>query len=196
MKPEHATLCAAAALAAALFFAAPAATQSSAELVSGPGVGLTREKCRICHDLGHITRSQLSREQWVDNLRMMRERGAQFSDEEARIMLDYLATYYGREPPPPPAPDTLAAGAGGDLVAGLLQAHACTGCHTLDKRVVGPSFREIAERYGGDGGAAAQLAQKVRQGSQGVWGQVPMPPTAGISDGDLAAIVQWVLAQK
>ena len=163
--------------------------------MSGPGATLTENKCKICHELQHIRRTPLSRGEWADNLKNMRERGTPMTDAELAVILDYLSLYYSRDPAPSPAPDTLSAG-GSDPIAGLLETHACSGCHSLDRRVVGPSFREIAQRYAGDAGAAARLAAKVRRGGQGAWGQVPMPPAAGIPDPDLAKLLDWVLGQK
>jgi cytochrome c551/c552 len=174
---------------------AGAIAQAPDKLSSGPGSTLTENKCKICHELQHIRRTPLSRGEWADNLKNMRERGTPMTDEELATILDYLSTYYSRDPAPPAAPDTLA-GVGGDPVAKLLEAHACSGCHTLDKRIVGPSFREVAQRYAGDAGAAARLAAKIRSGGQGVWGQVPMPPAAAIADAELATLVGWVLSQK
>jgi cytochrome c551/c552 len=190
LRPEGLLACALLALAAPAGFA-----QDADKLVSGPGATLTENKCKICHELQHIRRTPLSRGEWADNLKNMRERGTPMDDAEMAIILDYLATYYSRDPAPPPAPDTLAGG-GGDPVAKLLNAHACSGCHTVDKRVVGPSFREIAQRYAGNASAAASLAQKVRKGGQGAWGQVPMPPAPGISDAELNTLIGWVLGQK
>jgi len=169
--------------------------QDPDKLISGPGSTLTENKCKICHELQHIRRTPLSRGEWADNLKNMRERGTPMTDAELAVILDYLSAYYSRDPAPSPSPDTLST-AGSDPIAKLLEAHACSGCHTLDKRVVGPSFREIARRYAGDVGAAARLAAKVRRGGQGVWGQVPMPPAAGIADPDLDRLLEWVLAQK
>ena len=174
---------------------APAAAQNPDKLISGPGSTLTENKCKICHELQHIRRTPLSRGEWNDNLKNMRERGTPMTEEEFAVILDYLATYYSRDPAPPAAPDTLAGGAGGDPVAKLLDAHACSGCHALEKRVVGPSFREVARRYAGDAGAASRLAAKVRAGGQGAWGQVPMPPSA-IPEAELSALIGWVLGQK
>jgi cytochrome c len=196
LRPEF-RFCAIAAAAAAAFFFAAARAQPKGDitLVSGPGAGLTQSKCQICHELRHIERARLSRGEWADNLKNMRERGTPMSDEELAIILDYLAAYYSRDPAPPAAPDTLAAG-GGDPVAALLQAHACSTCHSVEKAVVGPAFRDIARRYAAQADAPARLAQKIRQGGQGAWGQVPMPPAATLSEPELTTLVQWVLQQK
>ena len=161
-------------------------------LVSGPGSTLTENKCRICHELQHIQRSPLSRGEWADNLKNMKERGTPMTEAEMAVILDYLAVYYNREKPAPaPSPDTLAGG--GDPMQRLLEANGCTGCHAPDRKVVGPAFREIAAKYAGDASAAARLAQKIRQGGQGAWGNVPMPPNPGLSDPDLQSVVSWLL---
>jgi cytochrome c len=71
----------------------------------------------------------------------------------------------------------------------------CAVCHAVDKKGVGPSYKEIAAKYKGDANAAAVLAERVRKGSKGVWGQVPMPPTpaARLSDAEPKAVVDWLL---
>ena len=76
----------------------------------------------------------------------------------------------------------------------LAEKNLCLSCHAVDKRVVGPSFREIAAKYRGDAGAAAKLADKVRKGGKGVWGAIPMPPNKDVSDEDLRTLVAWVLS--
>jgi cytochrome c551/c552 len=169
--------------------------QDPDKLISGPGSTLTENKCKICHELQHIRRTPLSRGEWADNLKNMRERGAPVTDPELATILDYLSVYYARSAPPPPSPDTLST-AGGDPVAKLLEANGCSACHALESRVVGPSFSEVAKRYAGDAGAATRLAAKVRAGGQGAWGQVPMPPAPAIPDADLSALIGWVLGQK
>ena len=65
----------------------------------------------------------------------------------------------------------------------LAKKHACFACHTLDKKMVGPSYKDVAAKYRSDKDAAGKLAQKVKNGSQGVWGTVPMPPNAGSRSG-------------
>lgn len=77
----------------------------------------------------------------------------------------------------------------------LAQANSCLSCHNVDRRVVGPAYKDVAKKYRGDPGATARLAKKVRNGSKGVWGQPPMPPQTNVSDADLKAIIAWVLAR-
>jgi cytochrome c len=78
----------------------------------------------------------------------------------------------------------------------LAKKHACFACHTLDKKMVGPSYKEVAAKYGTDKSAPAKLADKVKNGSQGVWGTVPMPPNTTVPDADISALVKWILSQK
>ncbi len=93
----------------------------------------------------------------------------------------------------------LAAGAAAPALAdpqAAMTKAGCTACHTVDKKLVGPSFKDIAARYKGKADAVAALAEKSRKGGSGVWGPVPMPPNTPdkISDADLKAAVEWILA--
>jgi cytochrome c551/c552 len=178
--------------------AVPAA--ALAQLVPGPGAELTQAKCAICHEIEYVTRAPQSRAQWEDVVRTMLERGTPMTPDEMKVITEYLATYYNREPPSAAAKaasaQAAAAHAAADPVTRLLNGNGCLGCHTADKALVGPAFRDVAAKYRGDPAAAARLAQKVRAGGQGVWGQVPMPPNPGLSDADAKLLVDWVLAQK
>lgn len=168
-------------------------------LIPGKGSDLTTARCATCHDAQHITRAKLSRGEWEYNIQNMKERGAPMAPGEIPVILEYLATYYNRDtpaPPPDPAASGYGVGGGDDPVAKLLNANACVACHTLDKRVVGPSFKEVAAKFAGDRGAAALLAKKIKEGGAGNWGNVPMPPHPQLSDADLDRIVGWILQQR
>jgi len=95
---------------------------------------------------------------------------------------------------PAAAPAQVAA-AGGNASA-LLEKNGCFACHALDKKVLGPSYKEVAAKYAGDRNAAATLEKKVKAGGVVSWGQVPMPPHPQISDADLTAMVKYILAAK
>jgi cytochrome c len=78
----------------------------------------------------------------------------------------------------------------------LAKKHNCLACHAVDKKLVGPSYKEVAAKYRGDSSAPAKLFDKVKKGGQGVWGQVPMPPNTQVPDADIKALVSWILSQK
>ena len=69
----------------------------------------------------------------------------------------------------------------------------CLACHQIDKKAVGPAYKDIAKKYKGQAGADAKLAEKVKKGGQGVWGPVPMPPNVAVPDADIKKLVDWIL---
>lgn len=75
---------------------------------------------------------------------------------------------------------------------GLAQKNACMSCHGVDKKIVGPAFKEIAAKYKGKG-VEATLAKHVKEGTKGNWGQVPMPPNPQVKDEDIKKIVAWIM---
>jgi len=78
----------------------------------------------------------------------------------------------------------------------LAQKNACMSCHGVDKKIVGPAFKEVAKKYADDKTAKDRLVAKVKAGGKGVWGQVPMPPNPGVKPEDAEKIVAWVLSLK
>jgi cytochrome c len=94
---------------------------------------------------------------------------------------------------------TIAAGAVLSLPAQaseeLAKKYMCLTCHTVDKKLVGPAYHDVAAKYKGDKGAEAKLVEKVKKGGVGVWGQIPMPPNDKVPDADLKTLVKWVLSK-
>ena len=80
--------------------------------------------------------------------------------------------------------------------AGLAQKKNCMACHAVDKKLVGPSYKDVAAKYAGQNDAAAALVQKVLKGGSGVWGPVPMPANAQVSEAEAKQLVTWVLSLK
>jgi cytochrome c len=78
----------------------------------------------------------------------------------------------------------------------LLKEKACLSCHTLDKKLVGPAYKEVAAKYKSRKDAQAYLAKKIREGSTGVWGQIPMPPNATVSGDDAKTLASYILTAK
>src|SRR5512135_2937132 len=71
----------------------------------------------------------------------------------------------------------------------------CLACHTVDKKVVGPAYKDVAKKYKGQADAEAKLIEKVKKGGSGVWGPIPMPPNTAVPDADVKALVEWILKQ-
>jgi cytochrome c len=80
--------------------------------------------------------------------------------------------------------------------AELARAKNCMACHAVDKKLIGPSYKEVALKYANDKNAVPQLAKKVREGGVGVWGQIPMPANPQVSAEEATKLVNWVLGQK
>jgi cytochrome c len=87
-------------------------------------------------------------------------------------------------------------GADAKAAEALAQQSGCLACHTVDKKLVGPGYKQIADRYRNDRGAEANLFKKVKEGGKGAWGDIPMTPNAHVKDQDIKTIVQWILSIK
>ncbi|MBV8210013.1 MAG: c-type cytochrome [Burkholderiaceae bacterium] len=78
----------------------------------------------------------------------------------------------------------------------LAQKKNCLACHTIDKKLVGPSYKDVAKKYENDKDAPARLAKKVREGGVGVWGQIPMPANPQVNEAESLQLAKWVLSLK
>ncbi len=78
----------------------------------------------------------------------------------------------------------------------LAKAKNCMACHAVDKKLVGPSYKDVAKKYAGDAKAADMLATKIMKGGSGVWGAIPMPANPQVNEADAKKLAAWVLNQK
>jgi cytochrome c len=76
----------------------------------------------------------------------------------------------------------------------LAQKYACTGCHAVEKKIVGPAYQEVAKKYAGQKDAELSLIKSIKSGGSGKWGPVPMPAQAALSDADAKTLAAWILA--
>ena len=77
----------------------------------------------------------------------------------------------------------------------LAKSKNCMACHAIDKKLIGPAYKDVAAKYKGDAKAPAMLAEKIKAGGKGVWGQIPMPPN-NVTPEEAAKLAAWVLSQK
>jgi len=78
----------------------------------------------------------------------------------------------------------------------LAQKKNCLACHAVDKKVVGPAYKDVAAKYAGQKDAVDKLTQKVLKGGSGVWGQIPMPANPQVSEAEAKQLVTWILGMK
>lgn len=80
--------------------------------------------------------------------------------------------------------------------ADLAQKKNCMACHAVDKKVLGPAFKDVAAKYAGQAGAVDKLADKVMKGGSGVWGNIPMPANPQVTDAEAKQLVGWIMTLK
>ena len=78
----------------------------------------------------------------------------------------------------------------------LMKKDGCAACHAIDKKIIGPAYVDVAVKYKGDKDAVAKLSKKVKDGSSGVWGPIPMPPNTATSPADITELVSWIMTLK
>ena len=178
-----------------------------------PGYALAQQKCGICHSADYVSHQPpgLDQAHWTAEMgKMQHSYGAPLDRDEIALIGAYLAVAYGSAKASDTsvtsltsswdaaqiARDSKLASEGATVdVQALLTANACLGCHALQKVVVGPAFRAVAARYRGEANAPALLANSIRQGGVGKWGQVAMPPMAHLGDDQIRALAAFVLKQ-
>lgn len=171
-----------------------------------PGYRLVQQHCMTCHSAQYVLTQPPSspRSYWSATVKKMKAPfGAPIPDEDMPAIVDYLTKTYGAERTataaatpssdktvPSPAPL-----AGGRDPQALLAANNCTACHAVDKKVVGPAFKDVAAKYAHQPDAIAHIEQSIRGGGSGRWGQVPMPPFPDMSREDAQRLAAWILGR-
>jgi cytochrome c len=78
----------------------------------------------------------------------------------------------------------------------LARSKNCVACHHLERKMIGPAYKAIAERYAKDESAEKALSEKVIKGGAGSWGQTPMPPQPSVSPAEAETLVKWILSNQ
>jgi cytochrome c551/c552 len=177
-----------------------------------PGFLVAQQKCGICHSADYISYQppKMTQAQWTAEMtKMQQSYGAPISEREIELLGAYLADAYGDADSVaaadrgPAEGRTVVVGSGSSQsekasidVQALLNNNACLGCHAVERRVVGPSYREVAKKYEADPAATVKVSASIKTGGVGRWGQVPMPPFGGLTEAELTALGQFILKQR
>lgn len=169
-----------------------------------PGFEIAAQKCGVCHSADYIAYQppHMNQAQWTAEVaKMQGTYGAPITATDIKLVGIYLAATYGDASTVAPADLALknvAAGAAqpsGIDAQALLNKNACLGCHSVSQKIVGPAYRDVAAKYKADPQAITKIAASIRQGGTGRWGAVPMPAFPSLSEPELKALAEFVMAQ-
>lgn len=175
----------------------------------GAGAQLANTHCLICHSADYVKiQPPLARAAWKASVQKMQQKyGAAIPEDQIEPLAAYLTKTFGSEknspaenkpseansnPGPDHARDSADAGDGGKLVVKF----GCVGCHAIEKKIVGPAFKDIAAKYAGRGDALEKVSHQITHGGGGAWGTIPMPPFAQILPAEVTLLANWILQQK
>lgn len=175
----------------------------------GAGAELANTHCLICHSADYVKiQPPLARAAWKASvLKMQQKYGATIPEDQVEPLVAYLAKTFGTgkkstlksessEASPKTEPGTTRnsaeVGDGNKLIAQF----GCIGCHTVEKKIVGPAFKDIAAKYANRGDALQNVSRQITLGGGGAWGTIPMPPFPQISAAEVAVLANWILQQN
>ena len=170
-----------------------------------PGYAIALQKCGICHSADYINYQPpaMDQAQWTAEMaKMQHSYGAPINEQEIDLIGAYLAVAYGSAKATDASVVALSAAAvtppdsDSEIdVQDLLASNACLGCHAIDTKVVGPSFKDVAARYKERSDALASVVKSIQQGGSGNWGEMAMPPMAALTEPQARALAAYILEQ-
>ena len=169
-----------------------------------PGYLIAQQKCSICHSADYINLQPpgMNLKQWTAEVtKMQHAYGAPITDDDIKVIGEYLATTYGSEklatittPVATTAATSTTTPSAIDVKA-LLANNACLGCHAMTQKIVGPAYHDVAERYRKNPKALETVMANIKAGGANKWSAVQMPPFPGLTDAELKVLAQFVLSQ-
>lgn len=169
-----------------------------------PGYNLALQKCTICHSVDYIHHQPPGMDQkaWTNAvLKMQHSYGAPISESDINSIGAYLSVVYGSAKADDPdiidaSKLPVSAPPSGDAldVQVLLTKNGCTGCHDINKKIVGPAFKSIAKKYNSDTDAISKLIVSIQSGGSGRWGSMTMPPM-NVNNKQAHALAEFILKQ-
>lgn len=168
----------------------------------GPGSEIANGQCLTCHSVDYVaTQPPLPRTFWVATIQKMQQSyGAPLPNEEMGPLAEYLARNYGTETNAPSPttviPATTSAPAAVPPGQTLAAKYWCVSCHSVNAKLVGPPFKDVAAKYRHDPDAFDKIANQIHKGGSGKWGSVVMPPFPMVSDAETKELAEWILSRQ
>ncbi len=170
-----------------------------------PGYMIAQQKCAICHSADYINLQPpgMALKQWTAEVtKMQHAYGAPITDDDIKLIGQYLAVTYGNEKMPAiplavkaESVTTTNQSAKPIDVKTLLGNNACLGCHAINTKIIGPAYHDVAERYRNNPKALTTVMANIKAGGANKWGDIAMPPFSMLSDAELKVLAEFVLSQ-
>lgn len=173
--------------------------------VFAPGAGseIANAYCLNCHSLDYVTmQPPMPRAFWQAEVKKMVDKyGGTLPEGSGDRLIEYLTSQYGMAGTTNTVASTTGKAAGPPVLmdasaAGLARQMGCVSCHLPDRRLVGPAFKEIADKYKVRPDAIEQLSLQISKGGGGQWGSIPMPPFAFLTPMQVKDLAKWVLSAR
>lgn len=166
-----------------------------------PGSEIANGQCLTCHSVEYVTsQPKMAKAFWAASVKKMQEKyGAPVPMEQVEPLVEYLTQNYGIATNTPASSGTNVAVAS---VASKADAksvaikYGCLTCHSTATKLVGPSYKEIADKYRKDSAALTKVSEQIHKGGSGKWGPVIMPPFPQVTEGETKLLADWILGQN
>lgn len=170
----------------------------------GKNVELANGQCLVCHSVEYIsTQPALPRPFWAGSVKKMREKyGAAIPEDQIEPLLDYLTAHYGSGTNNAPVvttnatPQIATPGTAIVTASSIAVKYNCLGCHQVTAKLIGPAYKDIAEKYRSDADAKKKIAEQIQKGGSGKWGPVIMPPFPQVTEEETKILTDWILSRK
>ena len=162
------------------------------------GSEIANGQCLVCHSVEYIsTQPKKDRAFWAASVKKMQDKyGAPIPAEQVEPLLDYLTKNYGVVGTNVPSTNVVEQATSPADEPKIAAKYGCLACHNVSVKIVGPAYREIAEKYKMDSEASAKVEEQIQNGGSGKWGPVIMPPFPQVSAAERKTLVEWILSQK
>jgi cytochrome c551/c552 len=168
-----------------------------------PGADLANAQCLTCHSADYAAiQPPMPTKFWKAEVdKMAGKYGAPIPTNQVDALVEYFAKSYGTDAASAGTTSIaattkeIASAASGDAKK-LMQKTGCFNCHMVDKKFIGPAFKDVAGKYNGKADAFAKISHQIQNGGSGLWGPIPMPPFKQFSETEVKTLADWILAQK
>src|SRR5665213_3008431 len=161
---------------------------------TAPGIDLVKAQCLVCHSADYVSmQPPMGTAFWKAEVEKMKGKyAAPIPDDQMAALTAYLARNYGNETNAP-APVPMAAG--GTDAKSLATRYGCLLCHSIDNKIVGPAYKDVAAKYKGRADAMERVSHQIKSGGGGQWGGPVSMPSFDLPDADIKTLGEWILGQ-